>query len=70
LSFLNSRSAAQNHDFTRVANKRLAYNMIGVDLSCGVTDEEAKQGKVLELCLDEIERCRPFFVCLLRERFG
>ncbi len=45
-------------------------HLIDVDLRWGVTEEEAKQGKVLEVCLDEIERCRPFFVCLLRERFG
>ena len=41
-----------------------------VDLRWGMTEEESKQGKVIEICLDEIERCRPFFIGLLGERYG
>ncbi len=41
-----------------------------VDLRWGVTDEEAAEGKVLPICLAEIERCRPFFIGLLGERYG
>ena len=41
-----------------------------VDLRWGVTDEEAAEGKVLPICLEEIKRCRPYFVCLLGERYG
>jgi hypothetical protein len=41
-----------------------------VDLRWGVTEEEARQGKVVRLCLDEIDRCRPFFLGLLGERYG
>lgn len=52
----------------RCAKRRL--QLIDVDLRWGVTEEEAEQGKVLELCLDEIERCRPFFIGLLGERYG
>lgn len=43
---------------------------IGVDLRWGVTEEEAQGAGALAVCLDEIERCRPFFVCLLGDRFG
>jgi hypothetical protein len=35
-----------------------------------VTEEEARQGKVVRLCLDEIDRCRPYFLGLLGERCG
>jgi hypothetical protein len=42
---------------------------IAVDLRWGVTQAEAESGAALEICLDEIERCRPFFVCLLGERY-
>ena len=35
--------------------------MVDVDLRWGVTEEEAEQGKVIEICLDEIENCKPFF---------
>lgn len=41
-----------------------------VDLRWGITDEETAEGKVLPTCLAEIERCRPFFIGLLGERYG
>lgn len=49
--------------------KRNLY-LVDVDLRWGVTEEEAEHGKVLEVCLDEIERCRPFFIGILGERYG
>jgi hypothetical protein len=36
----------------------------------GVPDEAKAEGKVLPLCLAEIERCRPYFIGLLGERYG
>lgn len=41
-----------------------------VDLRWGVTREQAENGQVLELVLKEVERCRPFFIGLLGERYG
>jgi hypothetical protein len=41
-----------------------------VDLRWGLTDEQASRGQVLELCLDGIEECRPYFLCLLGKRYG
>ena len=41
-----------------------------VDLRWGVTDEQRAEGKVLPICLDEIHRCRPYFIGLLGERYG
>lgn len=41
-----------------------------VDLRWGITSEQAAEGKVLPLCLEEIERCRPYFIGLLGERYG
>lgn len=41
-----------------------------VDLRWGVTDEQAAEGKVLPVCLEEIKRCRPYFIGLLGERYG
>src|SRR2546429_290672 len=41
-----------------------------VDLRWGVPDEAKAEGKVLPLCLSEIERCRPYFIGLLGERYG
>lgn len=52
----------------RCAKRRL--HLVDVDLRWGVTEEEAESGRVLEICLDEIERCRPFFLGILGERYG
>jgi len=44
-----------------------------LDLRWGVTEEEAKQGKIIKICLNEIDRCRPsmpFFIGILGERYG
>ncbi|MEJ2649334.1 MAG: DUF4062 domain-containing protein, partial [Sedimentisphaerales bacterium] len=41
-----------------------------VDLRWGVTDEQKAEGKVLPICLEEIKRCRPYFISLLGERYG
>ncbi len=40
-----------------------------VDLRWGITTEQAAEGKVLPLCLEEIHRC-PYFIGLLGERYG
>lgn len=44
--------------------------LVEVDLRWGITEEEAERGAVLPICLEEIERCRPFFIGLLGERYG
>ena len=41
-----------------------------VDLRWGITDEQIGERKVLPLCLEEIDRCRPYFIGLLAERYG
>lgn len=43
---------------------------VDVDLRWGITDEQKAEGKVLPICLAEIERCRPYFIGLLGERYG
>ncbi|MBM4286409.1 MAG: tetratricopeptide repeat protein, partial [Deltaproteobacteria bacterium] len=44
--------------------------LVEVDLRWGVTEEQANRGQVLPICLVEIERCRPYFIGLLGERYG
>lgn len=41
-----------------------------VDLRWGITEEQKAEGKVLPYCLAEIQRCRPYFIGLLGERYG
>ena len=41
-----------------------------VDLRWGLTEEEAALGRVIRTCLEEIDKCRPFFLGLVGERYG
>jgi len=45
-------------------------SIIPLDLRWGITAEEAKQSKVVKICLDEIKRTRPFFIGIIGERYG
>lgn len=41
-----------------------------LDLRWGVTEEESKNGKVLQVCLQEIENSHPFFIGIVGNRYG
>jgi tetratricopeptide (TPR) repeat protein len=41
-----------------------------VDLRWGITEEQTAEGSVLPICMDEIKRCRPYFIGVLGERYG
>ena len=41
-----------------------------VDLRWGITEEDAKSGKVVEICLKEIVNSRPFFIGMVGDRYG
>lgn len=43
---------------------------VDIDLRWGVPEEEKAEGKVLPICLAMIERCRPYFIGILGERYG
>lgn len=44
------------------------FNMI--DLRWGITEDDKARGNVLELCLDEIQHCKPYFIGLIGNRYG
>jgi len=50
--------------------ERFRLHLVDIDLRWGVTAAEAESGRVLEICLGEIDGCRPFFVGLLGGRYG
>ena len=52
----------------KAARRNVALSLL--DLRWGVTDEEARSGKVLSVCLNEIEHSYPFFIGLLGNRYG
>jgi WD40 repeat protein len=49
---------------------RRGVEFVGVDLRWGVTEDETRQQGAVRICLEEVDRCRPFFVCLLGDRYG
>jgi len=53
----------------RMAERRGA-GVQEIDLRWGITAEAAEQGRVLDICLAEIDACRPFFIAILGERYG
>lgn len=45
-------------------------NLIEVDLRWGITQKEMEEGKVVELCLSEIDNSRPYFLAIIGNRYG
>jgi len=50
--------------------ERHRIHLDDIDLRWGVTRDQAENDQVLALCLAEIERCKPYFLGLLGERYG
>jgi Domain of unknown function (DUF4062)/NACHT domain len=44
--------------------------LVDIDLRWGVTKEQADNDQALDVCLDQIYACRPFFIGILGERYG
>jgi hypothetical protein len=45
--------------------------LIDIDLRWGVSEVDATQNKhVVQVCLNRIDECRPFFLCFLGQRRG
>lgn len=45
-------------------------HLVDIDLRWGVTRQEAESGKVVNICLNQIDGSRPFFICMLGDRYG
>lgn len=58
--FPQLRKIASEHNVTLTA----------VDLRWGITEQEAKSKKVLELCFREIDNSIPFFIGIVGDRYG
>jgi WD40 repeat protein len=51
--------------------ERRKLHMLDIDLRWGVTEVDATGNKnVVRVCLNRIDECRPFFICLLGQRYG
>ncbi len=58
--------------FPALREKLIPYrlHLNDIDLRWGVTKEQAENEQTLDLCLQQIDQCRPFFVGILGERYG
>jgi hypothetical protein len=44
--------------------------LLPMDLRWGITEEQSRQGSTIDICLREIDRARPYFLCMLGSRYG
>lgn len=56
-------------ELRRIAAER-NVTLTELDLRWGITEEEADNGKVVEICLREIENSIPFFIGIIGNRYG
>ena len=54
---------------SRICSER-GVSFFSVDLRWGITKEEQVDGKVLPICLREIDKCRPYFIGIIGNRYG
>ena len=59
--FMQERDLLVKQVFPKLRRKarERGVELVEVDLRWGITEEESRQGKVLPICLAEINRCRP-----------
>ena len=60
------------HTFPKL--RRLAaerdVTLTEIDLRWGISEEESRTGRVVEICLSEIDNCIPFFIGIIGYRYG
>jgi hypothetical protein len=54
----------------RVRFRARGVELLEVDLRWGVTEEQSRNRETLPILLAEIDRCRPYFIGLLGDRYG
>ena len=54
---------------SRICAER-GVSFFSVDLRWGITQEEQVNGQVLPICLGEIDKCRPYFIGIVGNRYG
>lgn len=69
---MNEREHLVKDVFPMLREQMLAkgISFAEVDLRWGITEQEATEGRVVEICLDEIERSKPYFIGIIGERYG
>ncbi len=54
----------------RKACRERGVEFTEIDLRWGITEEESRTGRTIRICLEEIDRCRPYFIGVIGSRYG
>jgi preprotein translocase subunit SecA/nephrocystin-3 len=70
--FQQERDLLIKHVFPKVRQLCVERNVdfMEIDLRWGVTEEQVHQGAVIDIILQAIERCQPYFIGLIGSRYG
>ena len=66
------RDILAKHTFPalRAKYRERGVEVLGVDLRWGIPPETESDAEMLRLCLGEVQKCQPYFIGLLGERYG
>ena len=72
LDMQNERDVLNQDVFPLIKGRleKLGINFTIVDLRWGITKEDQIKNNVIDLCLGEIEHCKPYFIGLIGNRYG
>src|ERR1043165_4910429 len=54
----------------RVLCRARGITFTEVDLRWGLIDEDVALGQVIRTCLEQVDRCRPYFIGITGDRYG
>lgn len=54
----------------KIIARNRGVDFIALDLRWGITSEDTKNGRVLEICLREIDYSHPYFIGIVGDRYG
>ncbi|MBL7987136.1 MAG: tetratricopeptide repeat protein [Chlorobi bacterium] len=54
----------------RATCRERGITLTEIDLRWGLTEEESVYGNIIRRCLEEVDRCRPWFICITGSRYG
>jgi hypothetical protein len=58
------------YPIVRHACEKRGFAFFETDLRWGVTSAEAEAGRILPICLEQVDRCRPLILGILGKRYG
>lgn len=66
------RERFNNRIFPRIQRlcRDKGVSFFAVDLRWGITAEDIKNNQLVRLCLGEVDKCRPFFLGIIGNRYG